>query len=257
MRSIQDRIFRALSAFGLLFGLGLGMADPTQADTSVKQLVGKEKRALGTIPAARLGALLSRPKGADGLSYSPEFLASMPKASGDAQWRCLAEALYFEARGESIRGQFAVAEVILNRVDSPLFPNTVCGVINQGTGRKFACQFTYTCDGHAEHINEPGAFTRVGQNRQADAQGRTARPDQGGDLLSHPRGQTLVVAQVPAHGIHWRALLLFASAPPVAELRRAAVPPTGSCCPELSQNFMIAPHPPCSARIGPLMVAAS
>ncbi|MDQ2093507.1 cell wall hydrolase [Rhodobacteraceae bacterium 10Alg 79] len=139
------------------------MVVPVQADTSVKQLVGKEKRALGTIPASRLGALLSRPKGAGGLSYSPEFLASMPKASGDEQWRCLAEALYFEARGESIRGQFAVAEVIMNRVDSPLFPNTVCGVINQGTGRKFACQFTYTCDGHAEHINEPGAFARVGK----------------------------------------------------------------------------------------------
>ena len=52
--------------------------------------------------------------------------------------KCLSEALYFEARGESVEGQTAVANVILNRVDSKLYPNTVCGVINQPG------QFTYT-----------------------------------------------------------------------------------------------------------------
>ena len=78
-----------------------------------------------------------------------------------ASWRCLTEAIYFEARGESTRGQFAVAEVILNRVDSRVYPDTVCGVVTQGTGRKYACQFTYTCDGHSEKINEPKAYERV------------------------------------------------------------------------------------------------
>ena len=75
----------------------------------------------------------------------------------------LTEALYFEARGETVKGQFAVAEVILNRVSSPSFPDTICGVINQGTGRKFACQFTYTCDGRAEVIREPKAYEMVGK----------------------------------------------------------------------------------------------
>jgi spore germination cell wall hydrolase CwlJ-like protein len=56
-----------------------------------------------------------------------------------------------------------VAEVILNRVASTRYPNTVCGVINQGTGRKFACQFSYTCDGRAEVINEAAVYTRVGK----------------------------------------------------------------------------------------------
>ena len=56
--------------------------------------------------------------------------------SSDAAWRCLSEALYFEARGETIKGQFAVAEVILNRVKSERFPESACGVINQGTGKK-------------------------------------------------------------------------------------------------------------------------
>ena len=74
-----------------------------------------------------------------------------------------AEALYFEARGETVKGQFAVAEVILNRVASPSFPDSICRVVNQGTGRKFACQFTYTCDGRAEIIHEPKAYDMVGK----------------------------------------------------------------------------------------------
>ena len=142
---------------------GVVLALPAQADTSVKQLVSKEKRALGTIPSVELDKLLKRPSSSGPVTYSRSWVAAQPKASGGAQWRCLAEALYFEARGESVKGQFAVAEVILNRVDSRSFPNSICGVIKQGTGRKYACQFTYTCDGHKEVINEPGAFIRVGK----------------------------------------------------------------------------------------------
>ena len=121
--------------------------------------------AAGSSPAASASAqtasafnALWRPASA---ISSPDGPASLPRAKGDAQWDCLAEALYFEARGESVRGQFAVAEVIMNRVDSPSFPNSVCGVIRQGTGRKFACQFTYTCDGAKEVIHEPAAYHTV------------------------------------------------------------------------------------------------
>lgn len=99
----------------------------------------------------------------DVIAYNREWIDAQPVVKGGDQWACLAEALYFEARGESVKGQFAVAEVILNRVDSPQFPDSVCAVINQGTGRKYACQFTYTCDGHKEIINEPRAFQRVGK----------------------------------------------------------------------------------------------
>lgn len=89
--------------------------------------------------------------------YSKSWLATQNTASGDEQWACLSEALYFEARGESVKGQFAVAEVILNRVESSKYPNSVCGVINQGTGKKYQCQFTYTCDGKKELFNEVSA----------------------------------------------------------------------------------------------------
>ncbi len=103
-----------------------------------------------------------RPAGI-GFRYSERWLARQPVVQGGPQWRCLTEALYFEARGESLKGQFAVAEVILNRVASRKFPNTLCGVINQGTGRKYACQFTYTCDGLSDKIRNRKAFNRLGK----------------------------------------------------------------------------------------------
>lgn len=61
--------------------------------------------------------------------------------------RCLAQAIYYEARSESRIGQMAVADVVLNRVKSPIYPNTVCGVVYQGSERRTGCQFTFTCDG--------------------------------------------------------------------------------------------------------------
>ena len=81
-------------------------------------------------------------------------LLSLPVPKSDKQMSCLAEALYFEARGEPIKGQLAVGEVILNRVEDTRYPNSICKVVNQGTGRRFACQFTYTCDGKLETLHE-------------------------------------------------------------------------------------------------------
>jgi len=131
------------------------------ADTPVKRLFDQEARALKQMSQVRLASYTTRPE-AD-LRYSRDWLDNLAVKKGGAQWQCLAEALYFEARGESVKGQFAVAEVIMNRVESAEFPDSVCGVIKQGTGRKYACQFTYTCDGHPEVVNEPRAFEQVGK----------------------------------------------------------------------------------------------
>ena len=66
---------------------------------------------------------------------------------------CLAMAVYYEARSESRDAQMAVAEVILNRVNSPKFPNTICEVVKQGLKdangnmRRNKCQFSWYCDG--------------------------------------------------------------------------------------------------------------
>lgn len=92
-----------------------------------------------------------------------DLLSDMDRASGNAQWRCLTEAIYFEARGEPVAGQVAVAEVILNRVDSPRHPSSICKVVNQGTGRLHACQFSYTCDGIPERVTEQAAWEKAGK----------------------------------------------------------------------------------------------
>lgn len=70
---------------------------------------------------------------------------------------CLTEALYFEARGETREGQIAVAEVILNRVDSKYYPNRVCDVIYQGAHLQTGCQFSYACDAFSDVMRDPNA----------------------------------------------------------------------------------------------------
>lgn len=150
----------------------LSVAVPAAAEVkqdNIRRLVRLEQRGLKSAQQAHLNGLITPVStgAVRGFNYDRAWLASQPEASGGAQFQCLAEALYFEARGESLKGQFAVAEVILNRVDSPRFPNSVCGVINQGTGRKYACQFTYTCDGLPEHIGEPAAWDRVAKVAKA------------------------------------------------------------------------------------------
>ncbi len=70
--------------------------------------------------------------------------------------KCLADAVYFEARGEPLRGQEAVAQVVMNRVFSGYYPNNVCGVVYQNAHRYLACQFTFACQRkNLSHIGEP------------------------------------------------------------------------------------------------------
>jgi spore germination cell wall hydrolase CwlJ-like protein len=75
--------------------------------------------------------------------------------------KCLANAIYFEARGEPVRGQIAVAQVVMNRVFSGYYPNDVCGVVYQDSQRHLACQFTFACDGRRDRIDELDAWVRA------------------------------------------------------------------------------------------------
>ena len=75
--------------------------------------------------------------------------------------KCLSQAIYFEARNEPVRGQVAVAQVVLNRVFSPYYPKDVCSVVYQNAHRLLSCQFTFACDGHPETIRERGAWSRA------------------------------------------------------------------------------------------------
>jgi spore germination cell wall hydrolase CwlJ-like protein len=142
---------------------------PSVPEATITRATASETRS--TAPAVDVRSLVPVPRATVAssrrsvpeMTLSRAWIDQQPDATGGAEWRCLAEALYFEARGETVEGQVAVAEVILNRVDNRAFPNTVCGVIRQGTGKRYRCQFTYNCDGIPEVIAEPRAFQRVGK----------------------------------------------------------------------------------------------
>ena len=148
--------------------------DPTQAiGEQFASLLGAEHKTVDALPDSKQTALAIGPKVETKLKpgkkagkpmiveYSAAWLAALPAPSGDADWECLRKALYFEARGESLKGQFAVAEVILNRVDSAAYPDTVCGVVQQGG--KGGCQFSYVCDGMRDSMSEAAALDEAGR----------------------------------------------------------------------------------------------
>lgn len=96
------------------------------------------------------------------LPIDENMLATASAANGDGDWQCLTKALYHEARGEPISGQIAVAEVILNRVDHPRYPDTICGVVHQGEHRQNACQFSFMCDGQSDAMLDNVSERRLG-----------------------------------------------------------------------------------------------
>ncbi len=163
----RNRIIMAVlgGLFAAGFAVQTAVAEPGPGPgASLSNVLGLEQSGLANISADQFTKLASI---SPSVTYSSAWLNAQPRASGNAEWQCLTQALYFEARGETVKGLFAVAEVIMNRVDSAEFPNSICAVINQGTGRKFQCQFTFTCDGRPETINEPAAYTRVGKVARA------------------------------------------------------------------------------------------
>jgi hypothetical protein len=98
------------------------------------------------------------------------------KSRGKSE-KCLAEAVYFEARGEAVRGQIAVAQVVLNRAFSGKYPDTVCGVVYQNKHRHLACQFTFACDNNPDVIREPDMWDRAQKIAKAMLDGQLWLPE--------------------------------------------------------------------------------
>jgi spore germination cell wall hydrolase CwlJ-like protein len=99
--------------------------------------------------------------GADKRPRTPAERLSLDGKERAKAEKCLAEAVYFESRGEVKRGQIAVAQVVMNRVFSGFYPNTVCGTVYQNANRRNACQFTFACDGVRDVIEEPDMWQQA------------------------------------------------------------------------------------------------
>ena len=110
-------------------------------------------------------------------------LLAFPRAEAQtgrtsAAQQCLALTVYFEAAGETLESQRAVAHVVLNRANHAGFPGDVCAVVRQG-GENGPCQFHWWCDGRSDRP-EPGRQWQTAQRVAADAlAGRSADPTRG------------------------------------------------------------------------------
>jgi hypothetical protein len=167
---------RALVMWPVLMMLGAGAASATGTDLDghLDSLLGDRRQGAevtsaaqdGTLPpASERGVEISKSEAPEPLQIEDLIARAEPK--GDGEWECLSQAIYHEARGESLQGQIAVAEVILNRRDSGVYPSTVCGVVEQGTGARNMCQFSYYCDGLSDEIRDQRAWAEVGRVARA------------------------------------------------------------------------------------------
>jgi spore germination cell wall hydrolase CwlJ-like protein len=89
-----------------------------------------------------------------------ERLGLKGKARAKAE-KCLADAIYFESRGEVKKGQIAVAQVVVNRAFSGFYPSDICGVVYQNANRYLACQFTFACEGKKLVVEEPDMWKQA------------------------------------------------------------------------------------------------
>ncbi len=97
----------------------------------------------------------------------------LPKVSfSTKQQKCLATGIYFESRGESVRGQAAVAQVMLNRVRNPNYPDSICGVVYQNKHRRNRCQFSFACDRFRDRVRNKSLWKMAEQVAKETTAGR-------------------------------------------------------------------------------------
>jgi spore germination cell wall hydrolase CwlJ-like protein len=173
----------------------LVMPPPTDREIKRAALVpdnqtpGREKPSIST--PSQLGATAETvaPKGEvtgpDRRLKSPsERLGLNVKDRARAE-KCLAEAVYFEARGEPVRGQVAVAQVVMNRVFSGFYPGNVCGVVYQNAHRHLACQFTFACDNVRDVVREHELWSQAKQIARDTMDGKLWLPEIGKSTHYH------------------------------------------------------------------------
>ncbi len=114
--------------------------------------------------------------GAPGSAAKPFLLGKASAATRSRALECLTSAIYYEAGQESADGQRAVAQVVLNRVRHSAFPDSVCGVVYEGSTRVTGCQFTFTCDGSMNRGPVPALWNRARDIARQMLAGRVYAP---------------------------------------------------------------------------------
>jgi hypothetical protein len=118
--------------------------------SSIVQVAGIAPTMPSSAPVAPLPVLVNAPSPRD------QALAKVLN-----EQNCLAEAMYYEARGEGVEGEQAIAEVIFNRMHAPGYPRSICNVVYEGSELAHGCQFSFTCDGELDRPKSFGPWLRA------------------------------------------------------------------------------------------------
>ncbi|GAC1518429.1 MAG: hypothetical protein NVS2B5_30760 [Beijerinckiaceae bacterium] len=159
----------------------LGSTTPAPADATPIEIV-----ALPGMP--RMGAPANSAAGTTQVARTkehPDYASLIDQDQMGREKKCLAEAIYFEARSEPEEGQAAVAQVVLNRVSSGLYPTSVCGVVYQNRHRWHACQFSFACEGKSLRVNDSESWDTATRIADAVMDGKTYLADVGGSTHYH------------------------------------------------------------------------
>jgi spore germination cell wall hydrolase CwlJ-like protein len=172
MQGATPRVARAVA---------LGSATPAPADGTPIEIV--------AIPGTpRVGMIAKNTGGTTQVPRSigrPDYASLIDQEQAGREKKCLAEAIYFEARSEPEDGQAAVAQVVLNRVSSGLYPASVCGVVYQNRHRWHACQFSFACEGKSLRITDQDSWATARRIADDVMDGRTYLADVGASTHYH------------------------------------------------------------------------
>jgi spore germination cell wall hydrolase CwlJ-like protein len=172
MQGATPRVARAVA---------LGSATPAPADGTPVEIV--------SLPGTpRVGVLAKNAATTTQVARAtdrPDYAALIDQDKAGREKKCLAEAIYFEARSEPKEGQAAVAQVVLNRVSSGLYPASVCGVVYQNRHRWHACQFSFACEGKSLRVNDQDSWASATRIANEVMDGKTYLADVGGSTHYH------------------------------------------------------------------------
>ncbi len=179
-------VIAACAGIAMMFGFGMYLRSGTDPVPEPPALSTRDIEAMSVadprnlMPIAPVQAIAVNraiPIAAASNPAAEAFLANMRNADAQARsLHCLTSAIYYEAANEPTDGQRGVAQVVLNRVRHPAYPNSICGVVFQGSQRRTGCQFSFTCDGSLRRRPSAASWDRARRVAQAALSGQVYSP---------------------------------------------------------------------------------
>ena len=154
----NDRILRAAIGGAMLYAFTIALAVPELNANVLPEQTGSVTR---LVLSPSMEAAVELRHDPSPLTVVRDLVNRPAYQAYLSEKHCLATAIYFEARSESLTGQRAVAEVVIARTKVPGRPRSICGVVYQGSKRQTGCQFSFTCDGIADKVRDGNSWRQA------------------------------------------------------------------------------------------------